>query len=290
MSAVKTIFITILITAITIKNLMAFNYQPNTVKTKFFKDVAISEVNKLNNVKGMEFTILISTKRKLTPNELVTGASPTTFPEEFTIDKPIWEITHRLPVGEDECLQIDASNCNAELNKDYSGSCFKPCLIYGPQFLTFDEKNNKIYFLVDTTRNGSAGAQNFIFSGDLKTQKIEYLGTKFGSIDGSMSPNSKYVIFNGMNFIDIYDPISKRTISIVAPWGKDSQKRSIIPGIFGIKWLSDTTFSYREDTRHSKFQSSSDTMKENIYDITQQKIIKSRQMNLSEFDHTQTEY
>ncbi len=253
--------------------------------TDYFSDIAISAIEGRNSLGGKELKILISSKQKVTPEELLKAASPRTYSQEYVLGKKIWTITANLPVTELQCIDEDVDSCDEEKNKEYSNACYQPCITYGPRFLTYDDLNKKIYFYAGSTMGGTGGNLYFIFAGDLKTQKIEYLESHWGPFKATLSPDGKYMIFNLRNHITIFDIASKKMTYIDSENQNQNGKR-ILHGLFNVKWLNDTTFSYSDGTRHSKFQSSHDSMKEIVYDVAANKIIKSREMGLDEFDHT----
>lgn len=254
-------------------------------QTEYFPDIAISQVEGTNSLGGKELKILISSKRKVTPQEIFKAASPKTYSEEFALDKTLWTITHNLPITDMQCIEEEMDECDEEKNKEYSNACYQPCITYGPRPLAYDEKNKKIYFYASSTMGGTGGNLYFIFSGDTKTQKIEYLASHFGPVKATLSPDGKYIVLSVRNHLTVFEIANKKKIYIDAENERENGKQ-ILHGLFNVKWLNNTTFSYNEGTRHSKFQSSHDTMKEMVYDVAENKIIKSREMSLEEFDHT----
>lgn len=256
------------------------DYKKNAIQEiKLYKDVMISNI-RTKNENGAEMYKIIISKKKLVmqrPTSFFVPAAPN------IVGEPIWEITPELPLTEDECLISYADPCDEGKNKLYNGSCFKPCIGYGPEFLDYDEKKNKIYFSAESVSIGTGGGPHFLFVADVNKKKIQYLMEEHGPFSGVLSPQGTYLILYGFNHITIINTITMKKDELYEKndWTAGKEK---LHSLGDIKWINETQFSYQDGVRHSKFQPSYDEQKENVYDISSKKIIKSRMMGKNEYN------
>jgi hypothetical protein len=246
------------------KNLDDKNMPEVIGNTIYYKTVAISSIKGVNESGALEYKIL------LLQNKPATG-------------KIIWEISTNLPLTETQCDVAYADPCDKGLNELYKGSCFKPCISYGPEFLDFDEKNGKLYFTAASASIGTGGGPYFIFVADINKKEIKFLKSEHGPLKGTLSPLGTYLLLKGMNSITVYNTITGKEsiISETNNWNKDHERLHYISDII---WLNDTTFSYKDGVRHSKFQTSFDEMKKNIYDINSKSVVQSKILSKHEFN------
>lgn len=192
------------------------------------------------------------------------------------IGKLIWSIDSKnLPATEKQCNQNRIETCDGLSDPD---TCYAPCFRYGPKFLTYNEKNNKIYFSINATSVGATGVGNrFIFEGDVNKKEIKQILLVFGPFRTILSPSGKYLLFYGLSEITIYDTETGKSFKF---W-KDNIWTSGHERLYylgNVKWLNDTHFSYSESVRHDKFSPHPDSITEHIYDISTRKIISSRKI------------
>lgn len=197
--------------------------------------------------------------------------------------KSLWEITANLPLPADVCLQEEAGECDTDTQKLYKGSCYAPCIGYGPEMLAFDEKSNKIYFVAPSVRIGTGGGAYFVFAADIAKKKVDYLFVTGGPLDASLSPLGTNLVLYAGRGITIYDTNTKKRFGFLSE-NDSTESNEKFHELFDIKWLNDNQFSYHDGVRHSKFQGSHDSMREIVYDIPHKKVISSRTMAKTEYN------
>lgn len=251
-------------------------YCDDIINTKFFKNIAISNVQHQNG-KFIENNLIIrSYNMKYNPDIK-------SQPEYGT---PIWTITpQQLPVTEDTCLLEDAPLCAEDKDNYWRGECVHSCIYGGANVLAYDKNTNLLYLSADSTALGTGGGPFFLFVADINKKEIKFLKTEYGPFEGDLSPNGKLLVMYGWNSISIYNTLTGKelVISEENDWDYPHQRLHYLGHIH---WLSDTQFSYQDGVRHSKFQPSFDEMKENVYDIPSQKMIRTRTMAKTEYDST----
>lgn len=252
--------------------------------TKFYKHVAISKVLHRNN-KLIENNLVIRPYHiKYDPSKspMSKGSSPI----EPEYEAPIWTITpQQLPMNNDICLWADATLCSEDKDDFWRGECIHSCISGGANILAFDENSNKLYLTAESTALGTGGGPFFLFVADVNKKEIKFLKTEYGPFEGDLSPDGKFLVLYGRNYIVIYDTLSNMKYEIVEKNNWDTGHERL-HYTYDIHWLSDSQFSYRIGVRHSKFQPSFDEMKENIYDIPSRKIIRTRTLGKQEYDST----
>ena len=201
-------------------------------------------------------------------------------PPKPKLGEVIWTITpDTLPVTSDTCIKAGIDDCDYDPNNHsaFSG-CYHSCVLFGPEYLTYDEKSKKLYFLADTTEVGQATGPFLGFVADIDKQDIKYLKVFNGFSKGEVSPTGKYLLLKGNSFITVYNTESGDESQVV------SQQ---LHYMYKVHWLNDTQFSYQDGARHSKFQTSFDGVEENIYDIPSRKILRKRTLSRSEYINSQ---
>lgn len=203
------------------------------------------------------------------------------------IDEPIWSIsTRKLPITENDCDAANIMTCNEE-----SRFCYKHCLVSSPpDVLAFDEKANKIYFLVGTTEIGTGGGTAFLFVSDINKNKIKLLHPEEDQEKGSLSPSGRYFLMHGYSIIKMYDTQeSNKRIELNKSENIYNEEQDIRHKLIIKKWLTDTQFIYVDIARHfvrpipksgEPFYSAKDV----TYDIVSRKILSQREITKEQAD------
>ncbi len=255
------------------------------IKTQFYKNIAISKAQ-------------YGSGHKISINNIIN--KPTSNDKSFInsslpvreVGLPIWSITtEQLPVTKNDCLMEDAGECTKKKLALYNGACYNPCILYGPEFLAFDENTNKIYFFTKTTMLGNAGGPVFFFVGDINKKEIKYLGIQWYHTEGfkgSLSPSGRYLALYGPSLITVYDT-KTNTNSVTNHsenvYGRGKGMRHYLDVS---RWLSDTQFSYL-DGGYEHIPGESERFsnaKEVIYDISKQTSLRERPISEKEYEST----
>jgi|GEM_PF-3856087 len=248
----------------------------------YFGDIAIIDVDTNNyDSEPSKFAQKIIIRKIVPSTNENSNLALKILQRQPTLGEVIWTITPQdLPVSDDACSDADSSTCE----DTPSITCYSRCVHFGPEFLAYDSKRRKLYFLADTMEVGQHAGSFLGFVADIDKKEITYLKVFSGFAEGDLSPSGKYLILNGQNFITIYNTENGTEANIVVDYSTGNYPNEKIYYLGEIKWLSDTQFSYTKGTRHDKFQDSFDEKSEYIYDIPSQKIINSRVLSKDEFD------
>ncbi len=203
------------------------------------------------------------------------------------IGKSIWGISTRdLPVTEGDCDVANVMTCDEE-----SRYCYNHCLVSSPpDVLAFDQKANKIYFLVGTPAIGTGGGPAFLFVGNLNKKEVRLLHAEEDQEKGSLSPSGRYFLMHGYSVIKMYDTQQNyvRT-ELNKSENIYNENQDIRHKLTIKKWLNDTQFMYVDIARHfvrpipeggEPFYSAKDV----TYDIESKKIVSERNITKADAD------
>lgn len=247
----------------------------------FFKNIAINQVEQQIG-KQTEIDLVIRPyTMKHDPSKLDAIELIPSIPE---YGEPIWTITpQQLPMTEDICIMAGADLCKDHDGDYMDGLCIHSCISGGAEVLAFDQRSGNLYLSAGSTAIGTGGGPYFLFAANINKKEIKFIKTEYGPFNGHLSADGKLLVMDGWNSIAIYNLATGKelVISEENDWNYPHQRLHYLGDIH---WLSDTQFSYQDGIRHSKFQPSFDEMKENVYDIPSQKIIRTRIMAKTEYN------
>lgn len=167
----------------------------------------------------------------------------------------LWQITSDgLPVKDKDCFEADTILC-----KDYSDPylrslCHGNCVIVGPEFLAFDELNQKIYFYAPLGTGGTGGGPCLLFVGDLSTKSLHKLAhTERPIFDALLSPTGQLLALGRRtDTVEILDTKTGKTIRTVDT-GEVSARKGGQFQMRPARWVSEDRLLVTEEEYRDKF-------------------------------------
>jgi hypothetical protein len=257
----------------------------NIVNTHYFKDIAIHSVE---NYIPPEKKIIVQSvtfesntlQDKLEPSEI--AKIPDKIKDRFLAKIPklgqtLWTITgDQLPVTEHDCMKALALLCS-EYDLYYKSLnpnprrpvCSANCILYGPEFLAFDEKLGVIYIGAQIGDGGSGGWTMLTFAVNLQTKKIKPLALEPGTVKASLSPSGTYLTLYGGSYLAVINTRNGEEFSILEhPLTRGNR----FVGITDLKWLDNETIQYQKGEYTDKFAGeAANVVTEKILDIRSRK-------------------
>src|SRR6185295_5670932 len=161
--------------------------------------------------------------------------------EDGTQEDMYWRIRPEdLPVTEYLCNENTFDLCLEEEEAE----CFKPCLSYGPQLVTYAKNMNKIYFTIDTTEVGATGiGSRLLFVGDLIKKQLKLLTITDGFLKATYSPNERYIVFSRSLELYVVNTSTDETFIISNKFIRTKKYREV-HYLKNVHWISSHTFTY----------------------------------------------
>lgn len=251
--------------------------------TKFFEHNAVS-IESIKNQPG--YNILINKLRSIPRTNKSFLDSFNTSSDVKEIDKLVWRInTATLPITIHDCYKANEDICDEE-----STSCYNHCLTgLEPEIIAFDEKANKVYFLMGTISIGSGGGPALLFMADINKREIKLLHEEWYQEFGSLSPSGRYLVINGNSILKLYDTQNYNRSELNKTENSYAENNNIRHALYVKKWLNDAQFLYVDIARYfvrpipengEPFYSA----KEVTYDIASRKILSQREITKEQAD------
>jgi hypothetical protein len=243
-------------------NGFALNAEKPVTSSHIYNDIAIQSIDSPPSDSSYGNEIIIS-KSQFTSTYIKNSNDKIS-----KISNPIWSITLKdFHVPEEACLAIDATLCANYPTPDKPKQCFDTCILTGPQFVAYDDKNHLLYLDTATDISGTGGIPKFLFVVDVNTKQIKYLNTFVGPYSGYLSPNGKYLaLAAGWNEINIFDTHTGNSFDIHEEntLTAGHQQRH---GLKIIAWLNDKELKYEDINPLNKNQSIADATVEKIFNV-----------------------
>lgn len=251
--------------------------------TKFFEHNAVN-IECIKNQPG--YNILINKLRSKSSIDKSFLDSLNTSPDMKDIDKQLWRInTATLPITDHDCYKANEDICDEE-----STSCYNHCLTgLQPEIIAFDEKANKLYFLIGTISIGTGGGPALLFMADINTKKLKLLHDEWYQEKGSLSPSGRYLVISGNSIMKLYDTKNYHRFELNKTENNYDQNNNIRHGLYVKKWLNDTQFMYVDIARYfvRPIPESGEpffSAKEVVYDVVSRKVLSQREITKEQAD------